>query len=112
MRKFGFRNIDGNLGVFTVDREVETESDLEYFLQRHGQVSVEALEAIRAGMVDQVSEPVKFRVKPKMHVDFNSGSVWPVPWRVYVHTSGLTDCFIPLGLSIGLCSSDGKTIAL
>lgn len=70
------------------------------------------IQAIKDGIADLANEPEKFRVKPKLHVDLEKGLAWPVPFPVYVKTAALMPYFMPLGISIGLISVEGKVIAI
>ena len=113
MRNFSFQEIRGNLGVAKVLPEVEDEVTLKNFLG-YNNVSSKELKAIKQGIADLAGEPEKFRVKPKFHLEVFTKYryVRPVAWPLYVATSGLMQDFIPLGLSIGLISSDGYVISL
>jgi hypothetical protein len=93
--------------------EVETEGGLMNVEKEIGmRVSPEVALAILQGIQKLAGEPEKFRVKPKLHIDLDHKLAWPIGWPVYTETEQVSDLFIPVGLSIGLRSSDGEVIAI
>jgi transcriptional regulator of met regulon len=114
MRKLDLIKVDvDGLKPLKVLTEVEGERTLINLENAIGKrFSEEAILAILNGVQKLPAEPEKFRAKPKLHIDLENGLAWPIGWPVYLETAAVTEYFIPVGLSIGLLSKDGKVIAI